>query len=108
MTTSWSSHSRCRCRIRRCGWRAGPPPVACPPRATPPGGGATSAPPEHDDAPLLGTPAEIVARLAKLQAGGVENVLLVDPAANVESLRTFASEIMPAVADTRNASPLGS
>jgi alkanesulfonate monooxygenase SsuD/methylene tetrahydromethanopterin reductase-like flavin-dependent oxidoreductase (luciferase family) len=71
-------------------------------------GGGTPAPPEQDDAPLLGTPAEIVARLAKLQAGGVENVLLVDPAANVESLRTFAGEIMPAVADTRDALPLRS
>ncbi|MDP1966821.1 MAG: LLM class flavin-dependent oxidoreductase [Reyranella sp.] len=71
-------------------------------------GGGTRAPPEQDDAPLLGTPAEIVTRLAKLQAGGVENVLLVDPAADVESLRIFASEIMPAVADIGSASPLRS
>ncbi len=59
-------------------------------------GGGTFAPPEQDDAPLLGTPAEIVARIRKLQAGGVENILLVDPAANVASLRLFAGEIMPA------------
>jgi alkanesulfonate monooxygenase SsuD/methylene tetrahydromethanopterin reductase-like flavin-dependent oxidoreductase (luciferase family) len=71
-------------------------------------GGGTLEPPERDDAPLLGTPAEIVARLAELQAGGIENVLLVDPAANVESLRTFAGEIMPAVADARRTSPLRS
>ncbi len=59
-------------------------------------GGGTFAPPEQDDAPLLGTPAEIVARIRKLQVGGVENILLVDPAANVASLRLFAGEIMPA------------
>ena len=58
-------------------------------------GGGTLEPPERDDAPLLGTPAEIVARIRQLQAGGVENILLVDPAANVTSLRAFASEIMP-------------
>jgi alkanesulfonate monooxygenase SsuD/methylene tetrahydromethanopterin reductase-like flavin-dependent oxidoreductase (luciferase family) len=59
-------------------------------------GGGTIAPPERDDAALLGTPAEIVARLRCLQAGGVENILLVDPAATVASLQTFACEIMPA------------
>ena len=59
-------------------------------------GGGTIAPPERDDAALLGTPAEIVARLRRLQAGGVENILLVDPAATVASLQTFACEIMPA------------
>jgi alkanesulfonate monooxygenase SsuD/methylene tetrahydromethanopterin reductase-like flavin-dependent oxidoreductase (luciferase family) len=59
-------------------------------------GGSTIAPPERDDAALLGTPAEIVARLRCLQAGGVENILLVDPAATVASLQTFACEIMPA------------
>ena len=66
-------------------------------------GGGTIAPPEHDDAPLLGTPAEIVARIRKLQAGGVGNILLVDPSASVASLRTFASEIMPAFAADRSA-----
>ncbi|MBI3197935.1 MAG: LLM class flavin-dependent oxidoreductase [Rhodospirillales bacterium] len=71
-------------------------------------GGGTLVPPEQDDAPLLGTPAEIVARLQKLQAGGVENVLLVDPAASVESLRIFAADIMPAVADARHVLPLRS
>ncbi len=59
-------------------------------------GGGKIAPPERDDAPLLGTPAEIVARLRRLQAGGVENILLVDPAATVASLQTFAREVMPA------------
>jgi alkanesulfonate monooxygenase SsuD/methylene tetrahydromethanopterin reductase-like flavin-dependent oxidoreductase (luciferase family) len=55
-----------------------------------------SGPPiEVDDAPLLGTPAEIIARLKRLEAGGVEHVLLVDPRPSTEALRIFASEIMP-------------
>src|SRR5580704_17240899 len=51
---------------------------------------------ELDDAPLLGTPEEIIARLKKLEAGGVENVLFAAPGASVAGLRTFAEEIMPA------------
>ncbi len=66
-------------------------------------GGGTITAPERDDAPLLGTPAEIVARLRLLQAGGVENILLVDPAATVASLQTFAREVMPAFASDRAA-----
>jgi alkanesulfonate monooxygenase SsuD/methylene tetrahydromethanopterin reductase-like flavin-dependent oxidoreductase (luciferase family) len=55
-----------------------------------------SGPPiELDDAPLLGTPAEIVARLRRLEAGGVGYVLLVEPRASVASLRSFAAEVMP-------------
>ncbi len=46
--------------------------------------------------PADSPPAEIVARLHCLQAGGVENILLVDPASTVASLRTFAREVMPA------------
>jgi len=68
-------------------------------------GGGTIEPPERDDARLLGTPAEIVARIRRLRAGGVENILLVDPAATVASLRTFAGEIMPAFADDALVSP---
>jgi alkanesulfonate monooxygenase SsuD/methylene tetrahydromethanopterin reductase-like flavin-dependent oxidoreductase (luciferase family) len=49
-----------------------------------------------DDAPLLGTPEEIVARLKRLEAGGVENVLFAAPGASIAGLRTFAEEIMPA------------
>lgn len=49
-----------------------------------------------EDAALLGTPEEIVARLKKLEAGGVDYVLLVDPSGSREALSTFASEIMPA------------
>jgi alkanesulfonate monooxygenase SsuD/methylene tetrahydromethanopterin reductase-like flavin-dependent oxidoreductase (luciferase family) len=53
---------------------------------------------ELDDAPLLGTPEEIIARLKQLQAGGVENVLFAAPGASIAGLRTFAEEIMPAFA----------
>ncbi|MDX2156546.1 MAG: LLM class flavin-dependent oxidoreductase [Hyphomicrobiaceae bacterium] len=48
-----------------------------------------------EEAALLGTPDEIVARLRKLEAGGVDYVLLVDPTGSLETLRSFASEIMP-------------
>ncbi len=48
-----------------------------------------------EDAALIGTPEEIVARLKRLEAGGVENVLLVDPSASCEALRVFAREVMP-------------
>jgi probable F420-dependent oxidoreductase len=51
---------------------------------------------ELDDAPLLGTPEEIIARLKKLEAGGVHNVLFAAPGASIAGLRTFAEEIMPA------------
>ena len=53
---------------------------------------------EQDDAPLLGTPAEIIARLKRLEAGGGGYVLLVDPAPSPATLEAFAREIMPAVA----------
>jgi alkanesulfonate monooxygenase SsuD/methylene tetrahydromethanopterin reductase-like flavin-dependent oxidoreductase (luciferase family) len=54
--------------------------------------------PETDDAPLLGTPDEIIARLQRLKAGGVGYVLLVDPAPSATTLTAFAQDIMPAVA----------
>src|SRR6266851_5149034 len=56
---------------------------------------------ELDDAPLLGTPEEIIARLKRLEAGGVQNVLFAAPGAAIAHLRTFAEEIMPAF-DTRS------
>jgi alkanesulfonate monooxygenase SsuD/methylene tetrahydromethanopterin reductase-like flavin-dependent oxidoreductase (luciferase family) len=52
-----------------------------------------------EESALLGTPGEIVARLRKLEAGGVDYVLLVDPTGSGEALRTFAEEIMPAFPD---------
>jgi len=63
-----------------------------------------SGPPiEFDDAPLLGTPDEIIARLKKLEAGGVENVLLVDPTGSIATLQIFAKEVMPAFAKKKPA-----
>ena len=53
---------------------------------------------EIDDAALLGTPDEIIARLKKLEAGGVEHILLVDPTGSIATLQTFAKEVMPAFA----------
>ena len=52
----------------------------------------------REDSALLGTPEEIIARLKKLEAGGVDYVLLVDPTGSIPALRTFAKEIMPAFA----------
>jgi alkanesulfonate monooxygenase SsuD/methylene tetrahydromethanopterin reductase-like flavin-dependent oxidoreductase (luciferase family) len=49
----------------------------------------------REDAPLLGTPAEIVERLEKLAAGGVDYVLLVDPTGSIASLEAFAADVMP-------------
>lgn len=59
---------------------------------------------ENDDAPPLGTPAEIIDRLKRLASGGVGYVLLVDPAPSPAALQTFAREIMPALADWRASS----
>ena len=49
-----------------------------------------------EESALLGTPAEIIARLKKLEAGGVDYVLLIDPTGSQDSLRFFSKEIMPA------------
>ena len=58
-------------------------------------------PPSHaeadlarEDSPLLGTPKQIIARLRRLEAGGVDYVLLVDPTGSKEALSTFAREVM--------------
>jgi probable F420-dependent oxidoreductase len=56
---------------------------------------------ESNDAPLLGTPTEIVARLKELEAGGIELVLLVDPNASIAALQAFGAEIMPALTNAR-------
>ena len=53
-----------------------------------------------EESALLGTPAEIIARLKKLEAGGVDYVLLVDPTGSKAALRAFAEEIMPEFRDT--------
>jgi len=53
-----------------------------------------------EESALLGTPEEIIARLKKLEAGGVDYVLLIDPTGSKDTLRTFTEEIMPALPDT--------
>lgn len=50
-----------------------------------------------DDAALIGTPEEIVERLQRLAAGGIEYVLLTNATASRESLVTFAEKILPYV-----------
>ncbi|HSV35491.1 MAG TPA: LLM class flavin-dependent oxidoreductase [Ramlibacter sp.] len=56
--------------------------------------------PQDDDAPLFGSPAEIVERLRALEREGVGFVLASDPSGNLETLRTFAAEVMPAMKDS--------
>ena len=53
-----------------------------------------------EDAALIGPPEEIVARLKRLQAVGVEKVLMLDVGGSIEALRIFAREVMPEFADT--------
>lgn len=48
---------------------------------------------------LIGTPEEIVKRLQRLRAGGVEYVLVIDVGGSLAALRTFAREVMPEFAD---------
>ncbi|HKU95291.1 MAG TPA: LLM class flavin-dependent oxidoreductase [Vineibacter sp.] len=62
------------------------------------GGGKPSL---EDDAPLLGTPEEIIARIRRLQEGGIETILLVDPNASIASLRLFAEHVMTAFGNQR-------
>ena len=57
--------------------------------------GERPARPEDDDAPLLGLPGEVIARLRRLHAGGVRNILLVDPNATPAGLHAFAQQVMP-------------
>jgi alkanesulfonate monooxygenase SsuD/methylene tetrahydromethanopterin reductase-like flavin-dependent oxidoreductase (luciferase family) len=52
-----------------------------------------------ENAALIGTPDEIIRQLKQLQDGGVEYVLLIDASGNIETLRRFAEEIMPAFAE---------
>ena len=48
---------------------------------------------------LIGTPQEIVGRLRRLQAVGVEYVLVIDVGGSLAALRTFAREVMPEFAE---------
>jgi probable F420-dependent oxidoreductase len=45
---------------------------------------------------LIGDPEEIIARLKRLEGGGVRYVLLMDVSGSRAALRTFAREVMPA------------
>jgi alkanesulfonate monooxygenase SsuD/methylene tetrahydromethanopterin reductase-like flavin-dependent oxidoreductase (luciferase family) len=51
---------------------------------------------------LIGPPDEIVARLRRLAAGGVEYVMVIDVGGSRAALRTFAREVMPALADAHS------
>ena len=48
---------------------------------------------------LIGPPEEIVQRLKRLQAGGVEYVMVIDVGGSRDALRLFAREVMPEFAD---------
>lgn len=48
---------------------------------------------------LIGRPEEIIKRLQRLQAGGLEYVMVMDFAGSLDHLRTFAREVMPAFAE---------
>ena len=48
---------------------------------------------------LIGTPEEIVERLVRLRAGGIEYVLLIDVGGSLPALRKFAREVMPEFID---------
>jgi alkanesulfonate monooxygenase SsuD/methylene tetrahydromethanopterin reductase-like flavin-dependent oxidoreductase (luciferase family) len=47
---------------------------------------------------LIGPPDEIIARLKRLEAGGVDYVMLIDVGGSLQHLRSFAREVMPAFA----------
>ncbi|HSV47381.1 MAG TPA: LLM class flavin-dependent oxidoreductase [Ramlibacter sp.] len=58
---------------------------------------AVACTPEEDDAALFGSPEEIVETLRALERVGVDFVLASDPSGNLDTLRTFAREVMPAM-----------
>jgi alkanesulfonate monooxygenase SsuD/methylene tetrahydromethanopterin reductase-like flavin-dependent oxidoreductase (luciferase family) len=45
---------------------------------------------------MFGTPDEISEKLSRLQAAGVEHILLNGPSGSRENLRAFARDVMPA------------
>jgi len=53
------------------------------------------------DSAMFGTVDEIAAKLEALRAGGIEYVLLNGPAGSRDNLRSFARELMPAFAGSR-------
>jgi alkanesulfonate monooxygenase SsuD/methylene tetrahydromethanopterin reductase-like flavin-dependent oxidoreductase (luciferase family) len=48
---------------------------------------------------LIGTPEEIIRRLQRLRAAGVEYVLVIDVRGSLSALRTFEREVMPEFAE---------
>jgi alkanesulfonate monooxygenase SsuD/methylene tetrahydromethanopterin reductase-like flavin-dependent oxidoreductase (luciferase family) len=58
-----------------------------------------------DDGALIGTPAEIIDKLQRLAAGGVEYVLLTNAVVTRESLLEFYEEIMPHVSAPATSKP---
>ncbi|MGF7159982.1 alkanesulfonate monooxygenase SsuD/methylene tetrahydromethanopterin reductase-like flavin-dependent oxidoreductase (luciferase family) [Rhodoligotrophos appendicifer] len=48
-----------------------------------------------ENAALIGTPADIVAKVRKLQAGGIDSILLLNLSGSRNMLRAFAAEVMP-------------
>ena len=48
---------------------------------------------------LIGPPEEIIDRLKRLEAGGVQYVMVIDVGGSFDHLRTFAREVMPEFAD---------
>ncbi|BAK66108.1 conserved hypothetical protein [Sphingobium sp. SYK-6] len=67
--------------------------------------GGVHAPPmatgDEDDIWLIGTADQLIARIERLKAAGVDYLLLLDAAGDQKSLERFASEIMPLFADSR-------
>jgi alkanesulfonate monooxygenase SsuD/methylene tetrahydromethanopterin reductase-like flavin-dependent oxidoreductase (luciferase family) len=50
-----------------------------------------------EEGALIGPPEEIVERLKRMRAGGIEYVLLIDITGSRDSLRIFRDEVMPAL-----------
>ena len=57
----------------------------------------------ESDAALIGTSDQLIERLSRLQAGGVDAVLFADVQGSPEMLRIFAEEVMPQFADDATA-----
>jgi len=67
--------------------------------------GGVHAPPmatgDEDDTWLIGTVDQLISRIERLKANGVDYLLLLDAAGDQASLERFAQEIMPRFADAR-------
>ncbi|HET9902373.1 MAG TPA: LLM class flavin-dependent oxidoreductase [Xanthobacteraceae bacterium] len=54
-----------------------------------------------EEAALIGTPEEIIARIKVLEAMGIEYLLLLDVTSSIDALRVFAREVMPAFKESK-------